>query len=96
MAQVRIVNTLSTNEPISLESENILLFYDVKYKKASSYQYVNPGSKTFTIRNTQTNAPLLEHVLTYVDPGVVYTLYVNGFSNRTGTYAPDAILVVNN
>jgi len=96
MAQVRIVNTLSTNEPISLEAENILLFYDVKYKNASSYQYVNPGDKTFTIRNTQTNAPLLAHVLTYLDPGVTYTLYVNGFTNRTGTYAPDAILVVNN
>ena len=96
MAQLRIVNTLSTNESISLESENAIIFYDIKYKKASPYQYFNPGSKTFTIRNSQTNTPLLEHVLTYVDPGVVYTLYVNGFTNRTGTYAPDAILVVNN
>lgn len=96
MAQLRIVNTLSTNESISLESDNTLIFYDIKYKKASSYQYLNPGSKTFTIRNSQTNAALLEHVLTYVDPGVVYTLYVNGFTNRRGTYAPDAILVVNN
>jgi len=95
-AQVRIVNSLSTNEPISLESENALLFSDIKYKKASPYQYVNPGSKTFTIRNTQTNAIILENILKYADPGVTYTLYVNGFTNRTGTYAPDAILVVNN
>jgi hypothetical protein len=95
LAQLRIVNCLSTNESIDVELENAVNFSETKFKNASPYQYVEPGSKNLKIRNSTKNTNILQNILIYLDPGVVYTLYVNGFTNQTGTYAPDAILVVN-
>jgi hypothetical protein len=95
MAQLRIVNILSTNESIEVELDDSFLFEDIKFKSTSSYQYFAPGQKNLSIRNSRSSSFIIKNVLVYLDPGVIYTLYVNGFTNQIGTYAPDAILVVN-
>lgn len=95
MAQLRIVNCLSTNECINATSENIYFFNNIKFKHATNYQYFSAGEKKISITNSYNHATIIENALVYLDPGVIYTLYVNGFSNQSGTYSPDAILVVN-
>ena len=95
-AQLRIVNLLSTNETIITEFDNTNLFNPINFKSASPYEYVTPGVRFVSFyKDNNQKSKILEHVLINLDPGAVYTLYINGFTNAIGTYAPDAILVVN-
>ena len=95
-AQLRIVNILSTNEIIKVEMDKMKIFNPLNFKSATAYQYFTPGEKRISIYNdNDKESKILDNVLIYLDPGVVYTLYINGFANAVGTYGPDAILVVN-
>jgi hypothetical protein len=95
-AQLRIVNVLSTTEPIHAFMNDNLIFNNVDFKTATEYKYFTPGEKLVTIQNGgRANEKMLENILVYLDPGVIYTLFINGYTNKVGTYAPDAILVVN-
>ncbi|HOZ52344.1 MAG TPA: DUF4397 domain-containing protein [Chitinophagaceae bacterium] len=94
-AQLRIVNILSNDENIDLNFENGIKITNIKEKSATNYQYFEKGSFNLSITNSIDKSTIIKNVLIYLDPGVVYTLYVNGFTNKTGSMGADAILVVN-
>jgi hypothetical protein len=93
-AQLRIVNILSTAESIEVTlSDKSVEQMDARQN--SPYRYYSPGQLTLSVKNSRNNSSILKNVLLSLDAGRNYTLYINGFSNQTGAFGADAILMVN-
>lgn len=93
-AQLRILNILSRYETIEVTINEQVYEY-LNARQASPFEYYEPGKILVSVKNKQTDSYFMKNVLLSLDAGRNYTLYINGFSDKTGAYGPDAILMVN-
>jgi hypothetical protein len=95
-AQIRIVNVMSSGEPIDLLLNDNKIFNSVFYKGGSGYTYIDPGAFQCQIGNSNNGKALTPKFSYSFDSGVTYTIFANGFSFLTGAAGTDAIVIVNN
>ena len=94
-AQVRFINLLSNTQTVHINCNALSTPFILPFKQASEYQYVNPGAFNLQVSNTNRQQTLMPLVNVWFDANRVYTIYLTGHPEQSGTLGADAILMPN-
>lgn len=94
-AQVRFINLLSNTQTVHINCSALSNPFNLPFKQASEYQYVNPGAFNLQVSNTNPQQALMPLLNVWFDANRVYTIYLTGHPEQSGLLGADAILMPN-